>query len=136
MEIINLTPHPVSFYTADDADPRTHVLYDGPAKPWLVLLPRAGADGRADPARVDVAWAADGGERYAGIDFEIPVFAPDYGRVSGLPAPDGQHVYIVSKQTVDAARAEGRDCSDLRLVSQTVRDPYGRIVGCLGISRP
>lgn len=137
MEIVNLTPHQISFYTGMDADPRTHVLYSGEAKPWLVLLPRAGADGRADPARVEVEWTTHGGEEFAGAGHDIPLFAPEFGKVYGLPdGPDGKHVYVVSKVTADAARAEGRDCSDLRLVAHAVRDAYGRIVGCIGLSRP
>ena len=130
MEFVNLTPHPINFYYDSAADPRTHVLYDGPAEPWLVLRPRMGANGRPDPARVQVEWACTGEED------GVPVFAPRYGAVYGLPEPDGRHVYVVSEKTADAARAEGRTTDDLRLVAQTVRDAYGRIVGCLGISRP
>ena len=136
MEIVNLTPHQISFYTGMDADPRTHVLYTGEAKPWLVLLPRMGADGRPDPARVEVEWTTHGGESFAGAGHDIPLFAPEFGKVYGLPEPDGKHVYIVSKVTADAAAAEGRGCSDLRLVAHAVRDAYGRIVGCIGLSRP
>lgn len=136
MEIVNLTPHQISFYTGMDADPRTHVLYTGEAKPWLVLLPRMGADGRPDPARVEVEWTTHGGESFDGVDYDVPLFAPEFGKVYGLPEPDGRHVYVVSKVTADAARAEGRGCSDLRLVAHAVRDAYGRIVGCIGLSRP
>ena len=130
MEFVNLTPHPISFYYESSADPRTHVLYDGPAEPWLVLPPCPGPDGRPAPARVSVEWTCTGEEG------GVPVFAPKYGAVTGLPEPDGRNLFIVSKMVADAAAAEGRDCSDLRLVAQTVRDAYGRIVGCLGISRP
>lgn len=130
MQFVNLTPHPISFYYESSADPRTHVLYDGPAEPWLVLPPCPGPDGRPAPARVQVEWACTGEEG------GVPVFAPKYGAVTGLPEPDGRSLFIVSKMVADAAAAEGRDCADLRLVAQTVRDAYGRIVGCLGISRP
>lgn len=130
MEFVNLTPHPINFYYDSAADPRTRVLYDGPAEPWLVLPPCPGPDGRPAPARVQVEWACTGEEG------GVPVFAPRYGAVAGLPEPDGRSLFIVSKMVADAVAAEGRDCSDLRLVAQTVRDAYGRIVGCLGISRP
>lgn len=130
MQFINLTPHPISFYYDSAADPRTHVLFDGPAEPWLVLPPCPGPDGCPAPARVSVEWACTGEEG------GVPVFAPKYGAVTGLPEPDGRNLFIVSKMVADAAAAEGRDCADLRLVAQTVRDAHGRIVGCLGISRP
>ena len=135
--IVNLTPHDVVFYRPSDVDAR-HCLYPM-AQVILRIEPRAGAEGRALPARVAVEWTYSGVENFrseSGLDIGVREYSPIYGEIENLPEPDGETIYIVSKMVADAAAASGRTLSDLRLVAQTVRDAEGRIVGCLGLSRP
>ena len=135
--IVNLTPHDVVFYRPSDVDCR-HCLLPL-AQVILRIEPRSDAEGRALPARVAVEWTYSGIENFhseSGLDIGIREYAPFYGAIENLPEPDGETIYIVSKMVADAAAASGRTLSDLRLVAQTVRDADGRIVGCLGLSRP
>lgn len=140
MTLVNLTPHAVRFFHACDADERL-ALRSG-AKCILSIPPRLGDDGRPSPARVSVEWRYGGVEEFGGVEGLSPLpqairsYSPVYGELYGLPAPDGETVYVVSKMVADAAAASGRTLDDLRLVAQTVRDAEGRIVGCLGLSRP
>ena len=140
MTLVNLTPHAVVFFHACDVDER-FTLRSG-AQCILSVPPRLGADGRPAPARVSVEWRYCGVEEFDAVEGLSPLtqavreYSPVYGELYGLPAPDGETVYIVSRMVADAAAASGRTLADLRLVSQTVRDAEGRIVGCLGLSRP
>ncbi|MBQ4125997.1 MAG: hypothetical protein II595_08590 [Desulfovibrio sp.] len=140
MTLVNLTPHAVRLFHACDADERLTLRPS--ARCILSIPPRLGDDGRPSPARVSVEWRYAGVEEFGAVEGLSPlpqairVYSPVYGELYGLPAPDGETVYIVSKMVADAAAASGRALSDLRLVSQTVRDSEGRIVGCLGLSRP
>lgn len=53
-----------------------------------------------------------------------------FGKVDGLPQYQEDVYYIVSAITVNAAKAEGRTTSDLLVVSDTIRNEQGQIVGC------
>ena len=65
----------------------------------------------------------------------IPVVKTEFGEVSGLPEPTEDAVFIVSRITVEAARAQGRSTDDLLVTSGAVRDDQGRIVGCRAFAR-
>lgn len=60
----------------------------------------------------------------------IPETSTKFGEVVGLPEPEDNTLYIVSRVIVDAT---GRN--DLRIPNETVRDHDGRICGCLSIGR-
>lgn len=64
-------------------------------------------------------------------NFNVPVDKVSYGDVEGLP-PEREGVYhVVSLITSLQCRSR----SDLLIVSGTVRDDQGRIIGCTGFAR-
>ena len=65
----------------------------------------------------------------------IPVVKTEFGEVLGLPEPAEGVAYIVSRITIEAARAQGRTTDDLLTTSGAVRDDQGRIVGCRAFAR-
>ena len=71
----------------------------------------------------------------AGEINSIPVVKTEFGEVLGLPEPTEGTVFIVSRITVEAARAQGRTTDDLLTTSGAVRDDQGRIVGCRALAR-
>lgn len=64
----------------------------------------------------------------------IPIKKIDFGRPTNLPDFKLGKWLIVSRVTAEAAKAAGRDTSDLLLTVDTVRDENGRIIGCRGFS--
>ena len=65
----------------------------------------------------------------------IPVVKTEFGEVLGLPEPAEDTVFIVSRITVEVARARGLNTDDLLITSGAVRDDQGRIVGCRALAR-
>ncbi len=109
MEIVNLTPHEVKII-GDDGN-------------VVAVFPSAGV---ARASQHDVP---------AGEINSISVVKTEFGEVSGLPEPTEGVVFIVSRITVEAARAQGRTTDDLLTTSGAVRDDQGRIVGCRAFAR-
>ena len=64
----------------------------------------------------------------------IPIKKIDFGRPTNLPDFKPGTWIIVSRATAEAAKAAGRDTSDLLLTVDTIRDENGRIIGCRGFS--
>ncbi len=109
MEIVNLTPHKVKVVDDDNN--------------VVATFPSSG-----------VARAYQHDVLASEIDL-IPVVKTEFGEVSGLPEPTEGAVFIVSRITVEAARAQGRSTDDLLVTSGAVRDDQGRIVGCRAFAR-
>ena len=109
MEIVNLTPHEVK-------------IVDG-GNNVVAVFP---SDGVARASQHDVL-----------VDEinSIPVVKTEFGEVLGLPEPTEGTVFIVSRITVEAARAQGLSTDDLLVTSGAVRDDQGRIVGCRALAR-
>ena len=101
-EIINLTPHAISFVTEDG----THILTIEPS----------GALARVS-ARTEKTGAVING---------IPVTRTVYGIVEGLPEPKDGTIYLVT--SIVAARCHDRE--DVFIPNESVRDEQGRIIGC------
>lgn len=76
-----------------------------------------------DVARVAVSY------KQIGEEGGIPLFAPSYGEVEGLPSPQPDTIYIVSGMVLSAAPA---DRTDLVAPGDLVRDNDGKPVGCKG----
>ena len=104
-KIINLTPHTITFM-----DLLNNVLFEV----------QSSGVARATQKRVPI-----------GTGNGITVKQTEYVEVEGLPAPDGETIYIVSVLTAQAAR--GRN--DLYIVDDTVRDEQGRIIGCRALAQ-
>lgn len=109
MRIVNLTPHAVK-------------IVDG-GNNVVAVFP---SDGVARASQHDVL-----------VDEinSIPVVKTEFGEVLGLPEPTEGTVFIVSRITVEAARAQGLSTDDLLVTSGAVRDDQGRIVGCRALAR-
>lgn len=60
----------------------------------------------------------------------IPLVKTSFGELNGLPEYQEGVYYIVSAIAANAAMAEGRRVDDLLLVSDTVRNEQGQIIGC------
>lgn len=109
MRIVNLTPHEVK-------------IVDG-GNNVVAVFP---SDGVARASQHDVL-----------VDEinSIPVVKTEFGEVLGLPEPAEDTVFIVSRITVEVARARGLNTDDLLITSGAVRDDQGRIVGCRALAR-
>jgi len=123
--ILNYTPHSIDVYRRQDVIPDTgrgFVARHGRGP--VFVIPSAGI------AR------AMSSESPAGTVDGIPLVEVQYGRLEGLPKPSLGVYLVVSAITAQAARAQGRDTSDLLLTTGLVRDADGRIVGCTAFARP
>lgn len=109
MRIVNLTPHEVK-------------IVDG-GNNVVAVFP---SDGVARASQHDVL-----------VDEinSIPVVKTEFGEVLGLPEPTEGTVFIVSRITVEAVRAQGLSTDDLLVTSGAVRDSQGRIIGCRAFAR-
>ena len=109
MRIVNLTPHEVK-------------IVDG-GNNVVAVFP---SDGVARVSQYDVLVDE--------INL-IPVVKTEFGEVLDLPEPAEDTVFIVSRITVEVARARGLNTDDLLITSGAVRDDQGRIVGCRALAR-
>lgn len=109
MRVVNLTPHEVK-------------IVDG-GNNVVAVFP---SDGVARASQHDVL-----------VDEinSIPVVKTEFGEVLGLPEPTEGTVFIVSRITVEAVRAQGLSTDDLLVTSGAVRDSQGRIIGCRAFAR-
>ena len=99
--IINLTPHPITFITPDGN----------------VTVAPSGI-----VARLSVRTATIG-------DINgIPVTTSVFGEVENLPEPTDGNIFIVS--SLVAGRVPERSGKDVFIPNESVRDDSGRIIGC------
>lgn len=64
----------------------------------------------------------------------IPVFRTTYGKISGLPEPRENTIYVVSARVAQALKETNPERTDVMIPSKTLRDPDGNIIGCSGLS--
>lgn len=109
--IDNFTPHTINVYSPDGEKQLFSIVSSGVAR-------------AAEFHETVDTLSRDG--------FNVPVDRVSYGEVDGLP-PEKDGVYhIVSLITALQCR-DSRN--DLLIVSGTVRDEHGRIIGCTGFAR-
>lgn len=101
-KLVNLTPHDI------------HLYRDGKK---VETIPSSGSFARAEETN----------ERKGALN-GFPVLSVRYGSVNNLPEPVPGTFYIVSQITAVAAKSLGRD--DCVIVSDTLRNDRGQIVGC------
>lgn len=109
MELVNLTPHPVSIQPVD-----------GP----VFELPTAGP-----PARVVVSLDDLGTITTGGLQVRV-TRTPSEGDVVGLPEPVQGRYLVVSR--VVASACPHRD--DLLFPDELIRDQDGKVIGCAALS--
>lgn len=110
VELVNLTPHPVTIFDTDGTTP-------------IVSLPSSGVV--RVPEIVRTVFDSDGGVPLVMIERD-----PD--RLEGLPTPTPCMYYIVSDMAYQAARTLDR--VDLLRTGPAVRDSDGNIIGCKGLA--
>lgn len=124
MELINLTPHAVNFYDVADLDKAgTSWTPRELAVPHTII----------EPSGI-VARAAVAEEKVGDVE-GLPVFVNTYGAPVNLPAPESGKAYIVSALTAQAAAQSGRTTADLYVVTRTVRNAAGQIIGAAGLAQ-
>lgn len=109
-EIINLTPHAINIVD----DEKNIIKVIEPAE---------------FPARVTVSTVRT--EDIICGDDTIPTSKSVYGVVEGLPEKEEGVIYVVS--SLVAQRVPERD--DVFIPNESVRDNYGRIIGCKSLGR-
>jgi len=110
IELVNLTPHPVT-------------VFDTEGKTPIVTLPSSGMV--RVPETVRILFEGDG-------DVPLVKIERDPHRLEGLPTPTPGTYYIVSDMAYQAATALGRQ--DLLRTGPAVRDSSGNIIGCKGLA--
>lgn len=108
MNIINLTPHAITFVVGDNK-----IIFD----PSGVI------------ARVSSKTETVGSIEFNGIS--IPVTTTVFGEVENLPQPKEGTIYVVS--SLVAGRVPDRD--DVFIPNESIRDDKGRIIGCLSLGK-
>lgn len=111
MELINLTPHPLTLIGPDG----TVLLSQAPDGPMARC-----AEDRREVGTVTLPGGAT-----------IPLRTVGFGTVTNLPAPRDGVLYVVSRATAEAA---GRR-DDVVYPDEQVRDKDGRIIGCRALAR-
>lgn len=109
MKIVNLTPHELNFIT--EAGNTT-------IPPSMIV------------ARVVVERETPWTVTIDGVD--VPLYRTRYGKITGLPDPQPDTLYVVSSLVAAAAR----DRNDLVVPDNLVRDEQGRVVGARGLAFP
>lgn len=109
MNIINLTPHAITFLADDNTIQK-------------VIAP-SGTIARASQQRTREGYITTG-------DVEIPVSKCYYGEVENLPEPKEGTIYVVSVLTAQACPTR----PDVFITDDAVRDTDGRIIGCRGLA--
>ena len=64
----------------------------------------------------------------------IPVFRTTYGKISGLPEPKENTIYVVSARVAQALKETNPERTDVMIPAKTLRDSEGNIIGCTGLS--
>ena len=109
--IDNFTPHAIHVYAPDGEKQLFSIVSSGVA--------------RAKETHETVDTLSTG-------DFNVPVDRVIYGDVDGLPPEKEGTFHVVS--LITALQCAGKR-NDLLIVSGTVRDEQGRIIGCTGFAR-
>lgn len=112
MNIINLTPHTITFISANNNMQKYELAPSGVV------------------ARV-AAHTENIGEVRTPEGFVIPVTQTVFGQVEGLPAPEEGVVYVVS--SLVAGRVPDR--KDVFIPNESIRDDKGHIIGCLSLGK-
>lgn len=127
-QIQNLTPHSVLVFVSDSEGAVVGFTGVGPAakEGKFTLLAEYKPEGpvaRAKQSDVLVGAVEINGH-------SVPKIKTEFGSTTDLPEPVEGVLIFVSIVTAQAAKAAGRDTSDLLVTSDPVRDAAGKILGC------
>lgn len=113
MNVVNLTPHPVTLVRGDTA----------------LTIPPSGTVCRAAELVTEL-----GAIEVDGLG-PVPVRRVEYGAPEGLPEPAPETLYLVSALAAAAIRRHCPERDDVVVVADPVRDQDGRIVGARALAR-
>lgn len=119
-QIHNMTPHAIDF------------VIDGVkvSFPSEGVIRAAQKDEQVDEVVTDLNL----GNSSAG--FTIPVFKSTFGAPEGVPEEiDPNGIYVVSMLAFQSLKAAGYNMDKYYIVSGTIRDGQGKIVGCKGLAK-
>ena len=125
VKLINLTPHILRIFDADDVE------YNSKSKAFYLKkknsynIPIVLTPGNNIP-RVQIS--RNETKKLNGI----PVIESNYGEIKNYPQKEDGTYYIVSAITANAFRKENRN--DILVPNQIVRDEHGQIIGCVSFS--
>lgn len=119
--LLNLTPHPVTFYPPNTPD----VLDEQDAVGLAMLVLASHGVARAHSVAVP-----DGEINTSGV--RLPVSRTTLGQVHSLPAATPGTSLLVSLPTFHACPQR----PDLVIIDRAVRDMRGQIIGARGLARP
>lgn len=112
MNIINLTPHTITFISTNNNMQKYAVAPSG-------IVARVSASTETI------------GEVTTPEGFVIPVTQTVFGQVENLPEPEENVIYVVS--SLVAGRVPDR--KDVYIPNESIRDDKGRIIGCLSLGK-
>lgn len=112
MKIMNLTPHALTFISANNNMERYIVEPSG-------VVARVAAHTES----IGAITTDDG--------FTIPLTTTVFGEVENLPSPEEGTIYVVS--SLVAGRVPDR--KDVYIPNESIRDDKGRIIGCLSLGK-
>ena len=119
-QIHNMTPHVIT------------IVVDGVSVsfPSEGVIRAAQKDVKVDEVVTDLKIEA------GSAGFTIPVFSSTFGAPEGVPEEiDPNGIYVVSMLAYQSLRTHGYDMDKYYIVSGTIRDESGRIVGCKGLAK-
>lgn len=116
MKLINLTPHQLNFYNAEN-----HLCYTLPKNEELPIV------------RVQKQNHPVGELLVEGVP--LPLAETAFGEIENLPAPQPDVLYIVSTLVLQAIKERYPDRQDFLALDDFVRDPGGNILGCRTLTR-
>ena len=121
MNIHNMTPHVVTLIVEG-------VRVDYPSEGIIRATQK---DVKVDEVVTDLKIGEAGN-----AGFTIPVFSSTFGAPEGVPEEiDPNGIYVVSMLAYQSLRTHGYDMDKYYIVSGTIRDESGRIVGCKGLAK-
>ena len=112
MIITNLTPHTITFISANNSMQKYELAPSG-------VVARVAAH----TENIGSITTDDG--------FNIPLTTTVFGQVENLPEPEKDTIYVVS--SLVAGRVPDR--KDVFIPNESIRDDKGRIIGCLSLGK-
>ena len=111
MKLVNLTPHAVNLWENGSVE--------------TLLVPPENVPARCEETS-DVVATVHLRRPGTPYDVEFPIKVMHFGNVTGLPDPEPDTWYIVSRMVAEALP----DRDDLVYPTDLLRDPMGVIIGC------
>ena len=120
-KLINLTPHDIYLYRDGSLDDKDKLL---------LTVPSTGVIARVEQSMEKEGYIGLNSTLQDGRHISVPIVKSKYGKISGLPAPQENTIYIVSGIVAQQANRD-----DVVFPTDFVRDDKNRIIGCRAFSK-